>query len=600
MREIPLKNKIVGLISSPDFIRIFFIALFFCVFLIIGWYGFFLALQNQYKSFWDLDLVYLSLQLFVLESGKQVPITNGYLQIARFIAPFVTISIFAVFILSLLNLFQTFRLKSMKNHCVICGLGYLGLEIARNFAREKKSVIVIEKDTNNPNIQIIKEMGIPVVLGDATQETVLNIAQVKVARDIYLVTGKDNINAEIAVRYTELKKIGNNSLWAHVHFENKDLSNAFSKYSSHSITSPKSDASSLMQMEFFNLYSIAGFCILTEYEPFTSDDVHSDSVNILIIGLGRLGENILFRIVKKWENANDKGKKIRITCVDINAEEKEDALIFKYGKMLEEWCDLTFIKLDLRSHEFLQYLSKNPPQFSKIYVCLHNSSISALTTLRLVHDPRYENTEIIVRATYDDGITRIFKYLKQQNSFGNINIFPIVSSPCCMDMIVHHVNILEKPTVLEDIARTLHENYRMIQFKKGKKRGSDPALEPWDLLGEDLKESNRKQADHIKEQFKKLNIGLTLPSKKPAPLFKFSSNEIEILAKAEHVRWMKEKMDAGWKWGPERDYDNKESPYLVAYEDLPEDIKELDREPFRSIPKILSQFDLKIIRLSPD
>jgi len=598
----PLFERIWNRIVSNEIINEFkvtiCIGIFFCAILGIGCYGFSLAFQGSDKNFWD--CLYLSLQLFVLESGADVAVNNYYLEFARFVAPILTISAFALVMVIVLERLQKIRLLLMNDHIIICGLGYLGLEIARYYKKNEKMVIVVEKNKDNPNIQIIRELGIPIIIGDATLEKILNRVHLKKARDIYLVTGKDNINAEIAVKCTEIKKAGNKSLWAHIHFENKDLWKAFGVYSSHSIVSSKSDESSLMQMEFFNLYYIAGFCILNEFEPFTMDDIRSDSANILIIGLGRLGENILSRIVKKWEKANDEVKKIRITCIDINAEEKKAALYFKYGEMLEKWCDLSFVRLDLTSHEFRQFISENSQKFSKIYICLHNSSISALTALRLVHDPLYENTEIIVRATYDDGITRIFKHLKQRNSLGNINIFPIVSSTCCMDMIIHWVNTLEEPYVREKIAQALHENYRKTQFKKGEKQKTDPALKPWDLLQEDLKDSNRKQADHIREHFKKYNIGLTLSPTKPEPLFRFSPSEIEILAKAEHERWIKEKMDAGWKLGPKRDYEKKESPYLIPYKDLPEEIKELDREPFRRIPEIISEFDLKIIPLSPD
>lgn len=38
-----------------------------------------------------------------------------------------------------------------------------------------------------------------------------------------------------------------------------------------------------------------------------------------------------------------------------------------------------------------------------------------------------------------------------------------------------------------------------------------------------------------------------------------------------HAAWSKEKLDAGWKYGPIKDAEKKEHPCLVAYEDLPEE-----------------------------
>ena len=581
-----------------DFKYFLIICTVFCCLLLVGWYGFFLALQGSGRSL--LDLLYLSLQLFVLQSGAEVPINNGYLQVARFFAPILTLSVFALAIAVIHEQIKKFRLKSMKNHFIVCGLGYLGLEIARYYAREKKDVVVIEKDPKNPNIQTIRDCEIPIVLGDATQEKFLDMVHIKEARDIYLVTGDDSINAEIAVKCSDIiDQSGKKSLCGHIHLENKDLWQAFGTCSS-----PASHPAAChsMPMEFFNLYQIAGFCILSRHKPFSVEEIRSGSVNILIIGLGRLGENLLVRIAKMWKNAENRGKKVHITCIDIDGEKKKNALLWKY-RDIREWCNLSIISLDLTSQEFLQseILSENTHLgvYSRAYVCLHNSSISALTALRLAHNPRYKNTEIIVRATYDDGITRIFSCLKQKKSIENVNIFPIVSSDCCLDMIVHGVNLLEKKYIREHIARVHHENYRTMRFNEGAIRGTDPALEPWDLLEEDLKESNRQQADHIKDQFRLMNIGLTIFPEWPEPLFRFTPDEIEGLAEAEHKRWMKEKIDAGWKFGPIRDYNLKESPYLIEYKELPENVKERDRNPFRSIPAVLAEFDLKIIRLSP-
>lgn len=581
-----------------DFKYLIIICVIFCGLLLTGWYGFFLALQGSGQSF--LDFLYLSLQLFVLQSGAEVPINNYYLQFARFFAPVLTLSVFALAIVLLIEQIQKFRLKSMKNHSIVCGLGYLGLEIARHYAKEKKDVIVIEIDPENPNIKAIRDEEIPIIIGDATQKKILEMVRIKEAQDIYLVTGNDSTNAEIAVNCWDIfDKSGKKHLCGHIHFENKDLWQAFATHISASCTPA---ASQSMLMDFFNLYQIAGFCMLTQHRPFHVEEIRSGSVNILIIGLGRLGENLLVRIVKMWKNAENEGQKIHVTCVDIDGARKKNAILWKY-RDIREWCDLKIISIDLTSQDFLQseILSENwhLGTYSRAYICVHSSSISATTALRLSNNPRYKRTEIIVRATYGDGITKIFDRLHQKNSINNIHMFPIISNRCCLDMIVHGVHLLEKVYIRDKIAQALHENYRKMRFMEGAIQGTDPALEPWDVLREDLRESNRQQADFIKEQFKTMNIGLTILPEWSEPLFCFSPDEIERLAKAEHQRWMKEKIDAGWKYGPIKDYNLKVTPYLVDYEKLDDEVKQRDRIPFISIPSVLAEFDLKIVRLSP-
>ncbi len=38
----------------------------------------------------------------------------------------------------------------------------------------------------------------------------------------------------------------------------------------------------------------------------------------------------------------------------------------------------------------------------------------------------------------------------------------------------------------------------------------------------------------------------------------------------QHDAWMKDKLEAGWKYGPVKDAEKKEHPCMVAYEELPE------------------------------
>lgn len=42
-------------------------------------------------------------------------------------------------------------------------------------------------------------------------------------------------------------------------------------------------------------------------------------------------------------------------------------------------------------------------------------------------------------------------------------------------------------------------------------------------------------------------------------------------ASSSHDNWMREKLEAGWKYGPIKDADKREHPCMVPYEDLPID-----------------------------
>ena len=52
---------------------------------------------------------------------------------------------------------------------------------------------------------------------------------------------------------------------------------------------------------------------------------------------------------------------------------------------------------------------------------------------------------------------------------------------------------------------------------------------------------------------------------------------VEQLAESCHDQWARGRMAEGWRWGPERNDDDKEHPDLVPYRDLADSEKQYDR-----------------------
>ena len=52
---------------------------------------------------------------------------------------------------------------------------------------------------------------------------------------------------------------------------------------------------------------------------------------------------------------------------------------------------------------------------------------------------------------------------------------------------------------------------------------------------------------------------------------------VEQLAENNHDHWARQRIDAGWTYGPERDDVRKTHPDLVPYQELTEEEKEYDR-----------------------
>jgi hypothetical protein len=149
---------------------------------------------------------------------------------------------------------------------------------------------------------------------------------------------------------------------------------------------------------------------------------------------------------------------------------------------------------------------------------------------------------------------------------------------------------LMRSSLVELIAHAIHQRWRAERAKAGQ------AAPEWDELDESRKESSREHARDIPAKLHTIRCDI-------APLqagggthgFAFTANEIETLAAAEHVRWVRERVADGWTAGP-RDATSKTTPYLVAFDELPTDIAEYDRILVREIPELLASAGLQVVR----
>lgn len=148
------------------------------------------------------------------------------------------------------------------------------------------------------------------------------------------------------------------------------------------------------------------------------------------------------------------------------------------------------------------------------------------------------------------------------------------------------------------IAQGIHDEYRTLRAETLK--SEDPAMKDWGNLDDDFRNSNLEQVDHITAKLRMINChieplepNLVEP---PGPVFKFSPEEIEILSRMEHARWMVSRNLQGWKYGPQRDVINKTNPYLVPWEELPLDAREWDYGVVQNIPTLLQKVGYQVIR----
>ena len=147
--------------------------------------------------------------------------------------------------------------------------------------------------------------------------------------------------------------------------------------------------------------------------------------------------------------------------------------------------------------------------------------------------------------------------------------------------------------------------------------GMQWASADYDALPEELKEQNRDFVRHIARQLAALGYWLA-----PAPREQIScalpEQHIEVLAEAEHERWLRLKLEQGYRYGPERDEDMRGNPHMVPWAELPldemerrygadvdrvgrgpmaEDEKRWNRELFTDIPKVFASAGYALVHV---
>lgn len=70
----------------------------------------------------------------------------------------------------------------------------------------------------------------------------------------------------------------------------------------------------------------------------------------------------------------------------------------------------------------------------------------------------------------------------------------------------------------------------------------------------------------------------------------------ELIAKNVHDIWALQRINEGWTYGEKKNSDLKQTPLLVAYEDLPESEKDYDRNTAYETLKVIIKLGYKILK----
>ena len=165
------------------------------------------------------------------------------------------------------------------------------------------------------------------------------------------------------------------------------------------------------------------------------------------------------------------------------------------------------------------------------------------------------------------------------------------------------------------LARAIHSRYQHEIRKQGSEAKSNiyiswlynpgeaknGKIEDFDDLPEEIRHSNLDNAFHIPTKLLAIGYFIRPVAKgfKPSTL-NLNVEEVETMARIEHLRWCWDKILHGWFYGKVKDSRKKSHPSIIPYEDLTEAEKEKDRELVRLIPALLKDIGYGVFPVNPD
>ena len=536
------------------------------------------------------DSLYRTIQLFVLESGAVPPPVPWPLEVARVLAPLVTVYAAVGAVLTLfrdqLRLLR-FRLGA-ADHVVVAGLGERGLQLARAFRAEGRRVVVLDRDSRNPRAQSCRERGIPVLTGDAADPRLLERARVERARHLAVTCGEDTANVGVALAARIVDRGRPGALTAFVNMDDLDL---WRLLGAEEIAHGDRER---VRLEFFSVHDAAARVLLEEH-PFEDEDYedHAGAPHLVLVGLEALGERLLLHAAARWRERARAGRgRLRVTVAGTGADRLLEGALARHPA-LAELCELDARPLDVGRGALAVGASLTPgARPSAAYVTSPDDTDALAAALALRADPALRGAPVVVAVS--DGGAGVAAAVREASTPSRPLVpFGVLSRTLTPELLVRGAN--------EALARAKHEQYVRAERAKGAVAADNPSVRPWERLDDSLRESNRRFADGVGPKLEVAGLLLV-----PDPLADaenaavLSEEEVEELAHLEHDRWCADLERDGWR--PTRgakDPARKLHPQLVPWAELSEEERDKDREPMRELPRMLALVGFGMHRAAP-
>ena len=551
-----------------------------------GYYGFRLhspdyARQHGGQALSGLDCLFLTLQLFKVGGASVTPgVHNGWYQAARILAPATgLITVLSVVVPLYRKQLRYLLYRAAKGHTVVCGLGARGAALAAELAESGSSVVAIERDAGCDALRAANDRGVLTLVGDATDAELLRRARAQYAKHVLCLCSDDATNAQIALQVQALaaprrasrRRRDLRPVTAIVHLRDPQLCLLLRQQEI------ERGRGARFRIEFIDLDEADAHALIVGYRL-----LEDDRPQLVVLGEGRLARCLITTAARRWWfDGGEEQSPLAVTVISPQATRLAAELSAAYPRLAAA-CTLTPVDLQFDAagvEEAEQLVAKAAPLLTAALVCTGDDSANLTLGLRLGRRLQGTPAKLIVQTACSSGLAALFP---AGGTAGQVSIF------CPLE----GVGMAELLGVgaYESIARAVHETY--LAHVAAATAPPGPLAVPWERLSDLDREESRLFAADIPRKLALIGCCLMPQADWDAPLFALGGEQLELLAQAEHERWLEVKRRQGLRYGPTRGPHTH--PDMLPWAKLSPAVQEVDREIVRRLPAALARAGLQI------
>lgn len=562
------------------------------IFSFTGYYTYFLRHGIERNI---LDVFFYSLKIFGFDIiDDYISPLPWTLEVGRWLAPGVLVYTVAQTVVYLAHKKAMLIFNRRSNHIIVSGVNRRSMTLIVDLLENKERVLVVTQEIDDFNKMIIEKNGGVIIIGDIGNSDLLKSIAAHRAGYIVLLDEIDdrNISAAISISGYSNSLSTSNYPIIYTHINSYLRLMEISEIGFFELFEFSGNKRSNCEIAIFSENENTARMILHNYSPdkFRPITKKTDPAHhVAIFGSGELAQSLASYMARLAHYINFKN--VKVTFFHENP--KLEVELAHYFPGIKNLLDLSFVETDIDVFEINVFANiyKQMP-LDVVYLAFMDDELALKVFHKFFRLNFSKALDVVMILNNPESILNRWYQFQESHSI-RLHKFNVVKETFTKEAILRED--------FDKLAQIAHNDY-LSNLKALGKLNPENRLSHrcWKELPEVYRNQNRMQFEHLLVKLRALDCTLE-PCESENEEYDFtpSKKDIEVLAKIEHRRWEADLILNGWKYGNKRDEKLKTHPnIMIPYEELPEEIKQFDRDVVLNIPKFLAQRNYKIVKLS--